>query len=266
MLLQVFLMLLAYVSILAATFGLFGARRLNRLIGLTLPLLLLGSAALMWWSFDQASFDSMVSESKEGSFVKHAQVATDQALFGKHTHTYMLFFVLNAQITSWSTLLLNCSDLGRFVCSQRDNVLGLAVGITLSNMFMIFVGSSMACATAHRGEAVWFLPDVLQYWVTSVAVPVGYIAAFTTVVPNIAANIISPTNDLLALLPANAVPYRFAGIALIFGSLAACPWYAFNSANRFIFQLVDAYGKRYTSLVTDVAQPAFDNLPLKIHK
>src|SRR5690606_4832809 len=63
---------------------------------------------------------------------------------------------LTAMVGFWATLALNIPDFTRFARSQRDQMLGQAVGLPLPMAMLAFIGVAVTSATTIIfGEAIW---------------------------------------------------------------------------------------------------------------
>ena len=57
----------------------------------------------------------------------------------------------------WATLSLNIPDFTRYAYSQRDQVIGQALGLPTTMGLYSFIGVAVTSATViiYRGEAIW---------------------------------------------------------------------------------------------------------------
>ena len=77
---------------------------------------------------------------------------------------FMAFFVpaLTGMIGFWATLSLNIPDFSRYAASQRDQIVGQALGLPLAMAFYSFIGVAVTSATAIIfGHTIWNPLDVL---------------------------------------------------------------------------------------------------------
>src|SRR5207244_10732047 len=77
---------------------------------------------------------------------------------------FFTFFVpaLTGMIGFWATLSLNIPDFSRYACSQRDQIVGQALGLPLTMALYLFIGVAVPSATTIiYGETIWDPVDVL---------------------------------------------------------------------------------------------------------
>ena len=86
------------------------------------PLLLLSGVALVWWAY-----------SKAGGFGPMLAAPSQFAQGGKKVGQFWSVFwpSLTAMVGYWATLALNIPDFTRFACSQRDQIIGQAIGLPI---------------------------------------------------------------------------------------------------------------------------------------
>jgi nucleobase:cation symporter-1, NCS1 family len=136
---------------------------------------------------------------------------------------------ITAMVGYWATLSLNIPDFTRFARSQRDQVVGQALGLLTTMPFIAFVGVAVTGATVVAfGEPVWNPVDLLARLAGQSGSPLLGIVAMAavlvaTLTTNIAANIVAPANSFSNLAPAR-ISFRTGG--LIAGALgvAILPW------------------------------------------
>ncbi len=132
---------------------------------------------------------------------------------------------LTAMVGYWATLSLNIPDFSRFAKSQRDQVLGQAIGMPVTMALYAFIGIATTSATlVVFGEAisdpVALLGRFDDPWIVIPGLLALVVATLTT---NIAANVVSPANDFSNLLPRH-ISFKIGG--LITGALGILvfPW------------------------------------------
>src|ERR1700676_2080947 len=142
-----------------------GIESIRILLNIKAPLLIALGLALLAWAYWQAGgFGPMLSQpskfepggSKAGEFWK------------------FFFPALTAMIGFWATLSLNIPDFSRYAYSQRDQVLGQAVGLPTTMGLYSFIGVAVTSAPlAIYGESLWDPVEVLSRfrnpWVLSIA-------------------------------------------------------------------------------------------------
>lgn len=136
---------------------------------------------------------------------------------------------VTAMVGFWATLSLNIPDFTRYCRSQRDQLLGQALGLPLTMVLFSFIGVAVTSATlVIYGEAIWD-PVVL---VTRLAKETGSapLAALSTLAlavatlsTNIAANIVGPANSISNAFP-RRISFRVGGLIAAVVGVALCPW------------------------------------------
>jgi nucleobase:cation symporter-1, NCS1 family len=113
----------------------------------------------------------------------------------------------------WATLSLNIPDFSRYAYSQRDQVIGQAIGLPTTMALYSFIGVAVTSATIiiYR-EEIWH-PVVLVTKFKSVPVLVVALLAIclATLATNLAANVVSPANDFAHLWP-RKISFRTGGL------------------------------------------------------
>lgn len=160
------------------------------------------------------------------------------------TGAFLAFFVpsLTAMVGFWATVALNIPDFTRYAKSQRDQVLGQALGLPTAMTLYSFIGVAVTSASVVLfGEAIWD-PVVLigrfhQPLVAFVALIAILLATLNT---NVAANVVSPSNDFSNLNP-RLISFRTGG--LITGVMGICmmPWKLLGDYGAYIFGWLVGY-------------------------
>ena len=110
---------------------------------------------------------------------------------------------LTAMVGFWATLSLNIPDFSRFVRSQKDQLLGQALGLPLTMFFFAALGVVLTAASHTLvgqtiSDPVSLIGKIDNTPVVVVAMLMIIIATIST---NTAANIVSPTNDFQNIAP-----------------------------------------------------------------
>ena len=111
----------------------------------------------------------------------------------------------------WATVALNIPDFTRYAKSQKAQVWGQALGLPATMTLYAFIGVAVTSASVVLfGEPVWDPVDLLgrfhQPLVAFIALIALLIATLTT---NVAANVVSPSNDFANLNPRqDLLPHR----------------------------------------------------------
>ena len=113
----------------------------------------------------------------------------------------------------WATLSLNNPDFSRYAVSQRDQVLGQALGLPLTMALYSFIGVAVTSATTIIfGETLWDPVDVLtRFRNPAVLIFAMFALCLATLATNIAANVVGPANDFAQLAP-RKITFRLGGL------------------------------------------------------
>ncbi len=92
----------------------------------------------------------------------------------------------------WATLSLNIPDFSRYARSQRDQIVGQALGLPLTMALYSFIGVAVTSATTIiYGKAIWDPVELMQRFHSPVLLVVALVAlAIATLATNIAANVV----------------------------------------------------------------------------
>jgi NCS1 family nucleobase:cation symporter-1 len=149
---------------------------------------------------------------------------------------------LTAMIGYWATLSLNIPDFSRFARSQRDQMVGQALGLPATMTFYSFIGIVVTSATAVIfGEAIWDPVQVIARfglpWLSALALVTLAVATLST---NIAANVVSPANDFANLAP-RLVSFRTGGLITAVIGIVMMPWKLYQDPTGYVFTWLIGY-------------------------
>jgi NCS1 family nucleobase:cation symporter-1 len=149
---------------------------------------------------------------------------------------------LTAMIGYWATLSLNIPDFSRYARSQRDQLVGQAVGLPATMTFYSFIGIVVTSATVVIfGEAIWDPVQVIARfgnpWLSAFALVTLVVATLST---NIAANVVSPANDFANLAPRH-VSFRTGGLITAAIGVLMFPWKLYQDPSGYIFTWLIGY-------------------------
>jgi nucleobase:cation symporter-1, NCS1 family len=158
---------------------------------------------------------------------------------------FFRFFVpsLTGVVGFWSTVALNIPDFTRYARSQRAQVVGQALGLPTTMTFYSFIGVAVTSATAVIfGQTLWDPVAVLSRLGNPVAVVVAMVALLlATLNVNVAANLVSPSNDFSNLAP-RVISFRTGGlIACLVSVLVFQPWRLLANYSNYIFGWLVGY-------------------------
>ncbi len=207
-----------------------GIRTIKFLQGITAPFLLVIGVALLAWAVVKA-----------GGFGTMLAAPSKFQTFGEFFH----FFIpsLTGVVGFWATVALNIPDFTRYARSQRAQVLGQALGLPTTMTFYSFIGVAVTSATAIIfGQAIWDPVQVLARLGNPIAVVIAMLALLlATLNVNVAANLVSPSNDFSNLSP-RLISFRTGGlITCVVGVAVFQPWKLLASYSSYIFGWLVGY-------------------------
>jgi NCS1 family nucleobase:cation symporter-1 len=156
---------------------------------------------------------------------------------------FAFFFpALTGMIGFWATLSLNIPDFSRYAVSQRDQIVGQALGLPLTMALYSFIGVAVTSATTIiYGQTIWDPVDVLTRFKNPVVLVVAMVAlCIATLGTNIAANVVSPANDFAHLAP-RRISFRLGGLITGLIGVLMMPWKLVADPNGYIFTWLIAY-------------------------
>lgn len=197
------------------------------------PFLLFIGAALLMWAYSKANgFGPMLSEpSKLDTWPKF------WAAFAPG---------LTANVAFWATLSLNIPDFTRYAKSQKDQMLGQAMGLPPTMTAFAFIGVAVTSATVviFGGEPIWN-PVELSGRIGEgqpLLIILSMLAFGTaTLTCNLAANVVSPANDFAHLAP-RYISFRTGGLITGIVGIMMMPWKLLADASVYIDTWLAGYG------------------------
>ena len=194
------------------------------------PLLLAGGALLLWWGIrNGGGFGRVLSESTR--------------LQQGHGEFWKLFpAALTANVGYWATLSLNIPDFTRYARSQRSQALGQALGLPTTMTAFAFIGVAVTSATiVIFGEAIWD-PIVLVSRIGGAGVIIfaALVVLAAQLTTNMAANVVSPSNDFSNLSP-RRISYVTGGLITAVLGIVMMPWKLYSDAAAYIFTWLLGY-------------------------
>ena len=210
-------------------FSVRGMESIKRLEAVSAPFLLVVGLALVGWAWKAADGFGPI-------FFQPAKLVTYAEfwpVFGSG---------LTAMIGYWATLSLNIPDFSRFARSQRDQIVGQALGLPATMTFYSFIGIVVTSATVVIfGDAIWDPVQVISRfgspWLSAVALVTLAVATLST---NIAANVVSPANDFANLAP-RLVSFRTGGLITAVIGIVMMPWKLYRDPTGYVFTWLIGY-------------------------
>ncbi len=194
------------------------------------PLLLAGGSILLIWASWRA-----------GGL---GRVLTQSAALQKQQNDFWAIFpgALTASVGYWATLSLNIPDFTRYARSQKSQMLGQALGLPLTMTAFAFIGVAVTSATLLIYGVV--IPDPVELMkrfdsvvIILFATAVIFAAQLTT---NMAANVVSPSNDFSNLNP-RLISYVTGGLITAVIGILMMPWKLMASMGAYIFTWLIGY-------------------------
>ena len=191
----------------------------------------MGLVLLGWAYFTAGGFGEMLSApskfaeggSREGEF------------FG------VFIASLTAMVGFWATMALNIPDFTRFAKSQKDQIIGQAIGLPLPMALFAFISVAVTSATVTIfGEAIWD-PVVLASKMGGIGVIVALMAlVVATLTTNLAANVVAPAYGFSNLNP-KKISFKMGGYITAGIGIAIFPWKLLETAGGYIFVWLIGY-------------------------
>ena len=195
------------------------------------PFLIAVGLALLAWAYQRAGgFGSILSQPSR---------------FTSAAEFWPVFFPsLTAMVGFWATLSLNIPDFTRYARSQRDQVVGQALGLPTTMTLFAFIGVAVTSATTiiFPGKGPIWDPVVLLGSIGGPLVVLVSMLALSvaTLSTNLAANVVSPANDFSNLAPQH-ISFRTGGLLTAFIGIAIMPWKLLASSQGYIFTWLIGY-------------------------
>ncbi len=193
------------------------------------PFLLIIGIGLLAWAWVRAGgFGPMLS-------------APDR--FANSGDFFAFFFpALTGMVGYWATLSLNIPDFTRYARSQRDQILGQALGLNTTMPLYAFIGVAVTSATVVIfGEQIW---DPVELLARFDSVPVVMLSMLgllvATLTTNLAANVVAPANAFTNLAP-KRISFRAGGMATGIIGILMMPWKLLADPSGYIFTWLIGY-------------------------
>jgi len=142
----------------------------------------------------------------------------------------------------WATVALNIPDFTRYARSQRDQMWGQALGLPTAMTLYSFIGVAVTSASAVIfGEAIWDPVVLLGKFNRPLVAFVALIALLVaTLNTNVAANVVSPSNDFSNLNP-RRISFRTGGLITGVIGVLLMPWKLLGDYSNYIFGWLVGY-------------------------
>ncbi len=209
-----------------------GIDAIRKLETYTAPIKIVICFVLLWWAWDKAGGFGPILD-QPSAFVEG----------GKKAGQFSAVFwpSLTAMVGFWATLALNIPDFTRFAKSQRDQLIGQAIGLPAPMGLLAALAVFVTSATVViYGKALWDPVDVASR-MTGAAVLIALIVLLIdTVSVNLAANLVGPAYDFSALAPGK-ISYKLGGMITAGLAIVMMPWKILASTEGYIFTWLIGY-------------------------
>jgi NCS1 family nucleobase:cation symporter-1 len=199
-----------------------GIETIKILEGISAPFMLAVGLLLLWWMTQKA-----------GGF---GTVLSQPSKFHNNAEFFHAFIPsLTATVGFWATVALNIPDFTRYAKSQKAQATGQALGLPIGMTLFSFIAVAVTLASGIIfGEPIWepvvFLGRFNQPVVAFIALIALLIATLNT---NVAANVVSPSNDFSNLNP-RRISFRMGGLITGVIGIAMMPWKLLSSSHSYI--------------------------------
>lgn len=165
---------------------------------------------------------------------------------------FLMVFVpgLTSMVGYWATLSLNIPDFTRYARSQRDQIIGQAIGLPTTMTLFAFIGVAVTASTTvifadpvtgELAEPIWD-PTILAGkigggWTVALSLLALAVATLST---NIAANVVSPANALINVSP-RRFTFQIGGYLTAGLGFVIMPWKLIESTGGYIFTWLIGY-------------------------
>jgi NCS1 family nucleobase:cation symporter-1 len=208
-----------------------GTESIKWLESLSAPFLIAVGLALLAWAYVKA-----------GGF---GEILAQPSKFATTAEFTKVFIPsLTAMIGFWATLSLNIPDFTRYARSQRDQVLGQALGLPPTMTLYAFIGVAVTSATAlifPGGGVIWDPVVLLGQIGGPLIVLLSMVSlSIATLTTNLAANVVSPANDFSNAAPRH-ISFRTGGLITAFVGILMMPWKLLETSQGYIFTWLIGY-------------------------
>ena len=150
---------------------------------------------------------------------------------------------LTSAVAFWGTMALSIPDFSRYARSQRDQVLGQALGLPVTMGVFAFIGATVTAATlVIFGTRVSDPVELLSRVGGPVTVVVAMLGlTIATLTTNIAANVVAPANGFSNAAPSR-ISFRSGVVITAVIGILMMPWKLYNDAAAYIFTWLIGYG------------------------
>ena len=157
---------------------------------------------------------------------------------------FVRFFIpsLTGMVGFWATVALNIPDFTRYAKSQKAQMAGQALGLPTAMTLYSFIGVAVTSASVVLfGQAIWDPVALLGRFHEPVIASIALVALLVaTLNTNVAANVVSPSNDFSNLNP-RLISFRTGGLITGVIGILMMPWRLLTDFNSYIFGWLVGY-------------------------
>lgn len=219
-----------------------GIESIKWLENLAAPFLIVMGLILLCWGVSTAGGFSVIFSDATVS-----KVRSDIPDF----NFWKVFFpLLTAMVGFWATLALNIPDFTCHAKSQKDQILGQAIGLPTTMALFSFIGIAVTASTVViYGEAIWDPIMLLQKFDTPLAVGLSLFGlSIATLSTNIAANVVAPANGFSNLAPSK-ISFKMGGMITGVIGIVIMPWKLLADMGAYIFTWLIGYSAMLGAIV-----------------
>jgi NCS1 family nucleobase:cation symporter-1 len=206
-----------------------GIETIKYLEGIGAPFMLAVGLLLLWWIARKAGGLGPVLQTPSKF---------------QTTAEFMHFFIpsLTGMVGFWATVALNIPDFTRYARSQKAQVIGQALGLPASMTIYSFIGVAVTSASVILfGQAIWDPVALLARFHEPVIASIALVALLVaTLNTNVAANVVSPSNDFSNLNP-RLISFRTGGLITGVVGVMMMPWKLLTDFQSYIFGWLVGY-------------------------
>lgn len=149
---------------------------------------------------------------------------------------------LTAMVGFWATLAINIPDFTRYSKTQRDQVVGQAIGLPGTMVLFAFIGVAVTGATMLLyGKPLWNPTDIAAKFESRLVIAIATFAlAVATLSTNIAANVVGPANDIANLAP-QKLNFRIGGLITAVVGVLMMPWKLLATSEAYTYTWLIGY-------------------------
>ena len=160
------------------------------------------------------------------------------------TAEFFRFFIpsLTGMVGFWATVALNIPDFTRYAKSQKAQIWGQVLGLPTTMTFYSFIGIAVTSASVVLfGAPIWDPVELLGKFNQPLVAFLALIALLlATLSTNVAANVVSPSNDFSNLNP-RRISFRTGGMITGVIGVLMMPWKLLSDLSAYVFGWLVGY-------------------------